>query len=352
MESMEDKPHLCAVCGDAFITTFALYLHRETVHEEEKLLNMFPDEKPSLCTVCGEAFMTHDSLNVHNVSEHQNDSVNLFPEEKPHLYTVCGEAFTSRDALRVHKETEHPDNDHFVSEFKAEGEHFRSEQNKPFSAAVRTDKAPVLTEKKKSPMKLDAPGFQINNSEAEENPFLCNFCDERFSDSQEIISHMKEEHESQAEHNETKHPDNDLAVCSEFATEGKTDDSLKKHRSDEVVFVTEENETPSTSVKRGDSSLLSKSHVISVTEIENSPVTFESNSVTTQESHCFKAMEMDKTPSMYLPDSYYTETPNKTSETDTKPHLCEICHQTFSDKTSLVSHEEQTWIPRTSTSNH
>ena len=59
---------------------------------------------------------------------------------------------------------------------------------------MRTDKASVLTEEEKSPVKLDVAGFQRNNSD--EKPFLCNFCDQRFSDSEKIISHMKE-HESQ-----------------------------------------------------------------------------------------------------------------------------------------------------------
>ena len=75
----------------------------------------FDEEKPSLCTVCGEAFATLDALHLHKESEHQNNSIiNLFPDEKPSLCTLCGEAFTNKDALHLHKETEHPDNDLLV----------------------------------------------------------------------------------------------------------------------------------------------------------------------------------------------------------------------------------------------
>ena len=137
----------------------------------------FLEEKPSLCTVCGEAFTTLDALHVHKETEHQNNSIiSLFPDEKPSLCTLCDEAFTTLDALHVHKETEHPNNDLFnlflcpesMGQEKSK-EHFKQHtpvedppetlQNEILTTVLKTDEPSCLNEGQQLPSFLSEPNL-------------------------------------------------------------------------------------------------------------------------------------------------------------------------------------------------
>ena len=192
MEFLEEKLHLCAVCGEAFTTQDALNVHKETKHQNDSIVNMFPEEKPSLCAVCSNIFMNKVAHNVHKESEHQNDSIiNMFPEEKPHLCTVCGEAFMTLDALRVHKETEHPDNDLFNLFLcpESSGEEQPNEQYKQ-QISVKDPPESLQNETLTTLLKTDEPSFLIESQQTPKlpsgsEPQQCNLCYKTFADKEQ-----------------------------------------------------------------------------------------------------------------------------------------------------------------------
>ena len=162
----------------------------------------FLEEKPSLCTVCGEAFTTLDALNLHKETEHQNNSIiNMFPEEKPSLCTVCDEAFMNKDAFHVHKETEHSNYDLIVFP------KFTTLKNKTSIATVKMDESSCqntgglfsVIENENSLKTQESSSFQTNEIDETQNmhrefetdrkPLLCDLCHEIFTDEEKLVSH-------------------------------------------------------------------------------------------------------------------------------------------------------------------
>ncbi|XP_061393691.1 zinc finger protein 664-like [Musca vetustissima] len=81
-----EKPYVCEICGNSFITSYDLKKHRY----------LHTGEKPYKCTVCPKTFRVSSKLKKHQ---------RVHTGERPFKCTECGKGFTQEYNLSVHKRT-------------------------------------------------------------------------------------------------------------------------------------------------------------------------------------------------------------------------------------------------------
>ncbi|XP_031627218.1 zinc finger and SCAN domain-containing protein 12-like [Contarinia nasturtii] len=158
-----ERPYKCDQCDKAFTQSKSLVFHKRR----------HTGEKPFPCDVCGIQFRQKDGLKRHIAAKHAAQRT------KNHICHICDKVLLSRHSLKAHL-TRHNDKD--IEE--------KFNQLEKLHKANSTD-----------PMKVaKTENEKIEDSETPDDwdeLFACEFCDQAFSNSNELLEHRETHNEAQ-----------------------------------------------------------------------------------------------------------------------------------------------------------
>ena len=88
VHTVQEKNHVCSVCGKMFAHNFILKIH----------MHVHTDDKPYHCEKCGKAFKTKGNFNIHQT---------VRSSEKAFVCSICGKCF-KRDTVLKKTQGEQP----------------------------------------------------------------------------------------------------------------------------------------------------------------------------------------------------------------------------------------------------